>query len=327
MTINPTHSHLRQLAKDLHLGVALYRLYYRPKGFIQKCLRWGPINMVLTQRGQMQMEKAVPCLKPIELDLSVNSLEVYFLTGRKYWYQTCFCAYSMIQQTQTNLRPIIYDDGTLEQTHREEISRIFANAKIVPLESIEDRLDKHLPESKFPFLRERRRQQPLLRKLTDFHVGSQGWKLFLDSDMLFFESPTFLLNWLKSPQQPCYMIDVINAYGYSESLMFSLTKAKIPDLVNIGILGLKSEEIDWEKLEAWLKTLIEQEGTHYNVTQCLTAMLLADQSCIVAPRQEYLLMPGYKEVMKPQASLHHYVADSKPWYFRYGWRHVLHYDH
>jgi hypothetical protein len=28
-------------------------------------------------------------------------------------------------------------------------------------------------------------------------------------------------------------------------------------------------------------------------------------------------------VVAPKAVLHHYVADSKSWYFRYGWKHIL----
>jgi hypothetical protein len=97
-------------------------------------------------------------------------------------------------------------------------------------------------------------------------------------------------------------------------------------LVNIGIMGLKSEEIDWEKLEVWLKTLLEREGVCYNVTQALSAMLLAGKPCAVAPALEYLLMPDREQTLHPQAVLHHYVEKSRPCYFRYGWRHVLHRD-
>lgn len=78
-------------------------------------------------------------------------------------------------------------------------------------------------------MRERRLEQPLLRKLTDFHAGSTGWKLFLDSDMLFFHQPSFLLDWLRNPQYPCYMVDIANYYGYSNELMVSLAQAPIPD--------------------------------------------------------------------------------------------------
>lgn len=86
---------------------------------------------------------------------------------------------------------------------------------------------------------------------------------------------------------------------------------------------MKSEDIDWEKLEFWLKKLLEKEGTHYNITQGMTAMFLAGRTCDVAPKQEYLLMPSSQEATNPKAVMHHYVADSKPSYFRYGWKHIM----
>ena len=61
--------------------------------------------------------------------------------------------------------------------------------------------------------------------------------------------------------------------------MTSLTKAPIPQRVNVGICGLKSDDLDWEQLESWCKTLIEQQGTHYYQEQALIAMLMAGQSC------------------------------------------------
>lgn len=317
---------LRQLARELHLGKIFYRLYYAPKKFVQKGWSEGLINMALTYQAQLQMEKAAYHLEPVKLDASVKPLEIHFLSGRRFWYQTCFCAYSMSRQAQTNLYPVIYDDGTLEKKYAEEIQRIFPNAKIIVAKDIIARLDEYLPENKFPVLRRHRIQYPHLRKLTDIHAGSPGWKLILDSDMLFFQSPNFLLDWLKSPQQPCHMLDVASAYGYSDALMSFLTKAKIPECLNVGICGLKSEDIDWEQLEFWCKTMIEQEGTHYYQEQALTAMLLAGKSCAIAPAEQYIVMPEREEVMNPQAVLHHYVAGSKAWYFRYGWKQVLRHD-
>lgn len=317
---------LRSLVKDLHLGIILYRLYYAPKGFIQKFLRQGSINMAIDYHAQLQMEKAAYRLKPVESDALADPQEIHFLTGRKFWYQTIFCAYSMAQNTKINLRPVIYDDGSLEKKYQDEILRIFPDAKMILKQEIQERLEEYLQQSKFPYLRERRLNYPNMKKLTDIHAGLSGWKLVLDSDMLFFRSPTFLLDWLKSPQQPCHMVDVESAYGYSEALMASLTQAEIPEQLNVGICGFKSDDIDWEQLEFWCKTMIEQEGTHYYQEQALTMMLMAGKSCAVAFSQDYIVMPGREEVIQPKAVLHHYVADSKPWYFRYGWKHVFQRD-
>ncbi len=268
------------------------------------------------------MEKAAYQLKPINAE-STPPLDVHFLTGAKFWYQTCFCAYSMAQQTQHCIRPIVYDDGSLAKPYQAEIRRVFPNAIVVTQPEIDDRINQFLPEPRFPYLRERRRNYPNLRKLTDVHIGSQGWKLVLDSDMLFFQAPDFLLNWLQNPTQPCYMVDVETSYGYEIDLMTSLTGHPIADRLNVGICGLNSEDIDWEQLEYWCKTLIERQGTHYYQEQALIAMLMSSRSCAVAPADDYRVMPDQSETINPKAILHHYVADSKSWYFRYGWKHFI----
>jgi hypothetical protein len=155
--------------------------------------------------------------------------------------------------------------------------------------------------------------------LTDVHAGETGWKVVLDSDMLFHRRPDFLLDWLASPDRPCHMLDVGNCYGYSLKLMSDLAGAAIPERLNVGLIGLRSEAIDWERLEHWCGTMIEREGTHYLHEQALTAMLVAGGPRSAAPAEDYVVRPTRAETERPTAALHHYVAESKAWYFRFGW--------
>lgn len=269
------------------------------------------------------MEKAASRLTPVPNCTDQVPLDVHFLTGRRFWYQTCFCMYSMIRHSEISLRPVIHDDGTLSRRYADCILKIFPNARIIFAGEAEACLDDHLPHSKFPTLRQRRLLLPLMRKLLDVHAGSSGWKLFLDSDMLFYRRPTFLLEWLQTPARPCHMVDVGRAYGYSEQLMTSLTQAIIPERLNSGICGLNSGALDWEQLEFWCGTMLEREGSSYYQEQALTAMLMASKPCAVVPAKDYVVLPAYEEVMNPQAVLHHYVAECKVWYFRHAWKHIL----
>lgn len=323
MTTTSSQNPLQQLAKTLHLGPLLYRSYHAPKGFLKECQHKGISNMALNYWSRQQMEFAAYRLPTITADDTKETVEIYFLTGRKFWYQTCFCAYSMSQNSDINLQPVVYDDGTLEQKYVDEIRRIFPNAKIVSATEIAEQLEQSLQVKHFPYLRERRDNYPNIRKLTDVHLNSAGWKLVLDSDMLFCRRPDTLIDWLMNPTTPCYMVDTETSYGYSLKLMESLAGNKLADRVNVGICGLNSSEIDWAQLEYWCKVLIENEGTHYYQEQALVAMLMAGQKCLVVDEADYIVMPEQEEVITPQAVLHHYVADSKSWYFRYGWRHVL----
>ena len=122
---------------------------------------------------------------------------------------------------------------------------------------------------------------------------------------------------------PCYMQDVKRSYGYSDELMRSLARGDIPDAVNVGLCGLESSLIDWERLEHQCRAMIDREGAHYLQEQALTALLLTGRSAIALPRRDYIVLPSLSEGRNPTAVMHHYVAHSKRSYFQYGWQRVL----
>ena len=252
-----------------------------------------------------------------------NPLEVHLLTGRRFWYQTAFCLWTLATQSGRPISPVIYDDGTLTPEFQVPLARLFPAVRFVTRAEIVDRLDTHLPAARFPTLRERWLNYPNIRKLIDPHLGQSGWKLVLDSDLLFFRRPVFLLEWLAAPDRPLHAVDCDTFYGYSRPLLNELAGVPVADLVNVGLTGLDSAEIDWEKLEHWCRTLIERERTSYYLEQGLIAMCVAGRACAVAPTADYVTLPRLPEARDCRAVMHHYVAQSKRWYFQDNWRHVL----
>jgi rhodanese-related sulfurtransferase len=308
--------------KTLRFGLGLWRVHRFQHELKWEINRDGLLNALLSRYGRERMKMAALHLKPIATKESGEQIDIHFLTGERYWYQTAFCAYSLAQHSDVNIRPVVYDDGTLSQKYAGNLLRIFPNLKIVSVRDIEERLDEHLPHEKFPFLRQTRTHYFHLRKLTDIHAGARGWNMVFDSDMLFHRRPAFLLDWLQSPRKSFYILDIANAYEYSDALLTSLVKTVMPSCVNVGVCGLNSENIDWEQLESWGQSLVEAEGYNFFLEQALTAMYLAGKSCDVAPRDDYVVLPTREEAENPRAALHHYVADSKAWYFRFCWKHI-----
>ncbi len=304
------------------VGRLVYLGWHAPRGFLKKCAREGPLNLWLTARGRQAMERTAWHLQAAQSTAHPNDAAVYFLTGAKFWYQTAFCAHSLLAQAGRPLRVVVIDDGTLSKEQAAALARVLPGLEVIWAAETQRRLDEFLPASRFPNLRQRRLVYPHLRKLTDVHAGGTGWKLVLDSDMLFHHRPDFLLDWLESPDRPCHMMDVENAYGYSLGLMTELAGATIPDKLNVGVCGLRSDAIDWDRLEYWCGAMLEREGSHYLQEQALTAMLVASTPRAAAPAAEYVVRPARKETEQPTAVLHHYVAESKAWYFRFGWRSV-----
>ncbi|MFA5058247.1 MAG: glycosyl transferase family 2, partial [Opitutaceae bacterium] len=272
---------LPPLLRRLGAGRILYWLWHAPAGLMRNSLAaGGPVQQWITARGRRAMEQAAGALPPQEGLPARHLPELHFLTGRKFWYQTAFCLHSLQRHTGIVFRTVLHDDGTLAKDEAARLQRLFPGAEIRQRPDSDARLAALLPPPRYPHLHaERRRPYPNFLKLTDVHAGTRGWKLVLDSDMLFFRRPDFLLKWLQAPDRPLHMIDVQDSYGYPRPLLESLAGASLPARLNVGICGLRSEELDWDRLETWCWRLQEAAGTSYYLEQVLVAMLCAGRAC------------------------------------------------
>ena len=307
--------------RALSLGKVAYHLWYRPVGNLGNMIAaGGPFEMRRTERGRAAMEVAAYSLPELSGLNGPAPLELHVLTGRRFWYQTTFCLWTFARHSGRSLRPIIYDDGSLSEQFSAPLARLFPNVRFVSQEEIIDRLDVHLPVARYPALRESWINYPNIRKLIDVHVGQSGWKLVIDSDLLFFRRPSLLIEWLDSPTQPLHAVDCATSYGYTRPLLDSLAGAPVAELVNVGLTGLDGSELDWEKLEYWVRTLIQRERTTYYLEQALVAMLIAGRVCNIAPATDYVTLPRPPEARECRAVMHHYVANSKRWYFQHCWQ-------
>lgn len=305
------------------LGRALLHLYHMPVGRMRDSLRaGGPWQQRRTEQGRAAMLAAARQLPPLPAAAGAP-LTLHLLTGKNFWYQTSFCLWTLGRHTGRPLAPVIYDDGSLTPELCDELRRVAPAARFVSQAETIARLDAHLPATRFPTLRERWVNYPNIRKLTDPHAGTNGWKLVIDSDLLFFRRPQFLLDWLDAPDRPLHAVDCETSYGYSRPLLDELAGRPLADLVNVGLTGFNGGELDWERLEHWCRTLIARERTNYYLEQALIAMLVAGRSCAIAPAADYVTMPALPEARDCRAVMHHYVAASKRWYFQYNWQRAL----
>jgi hypothetical protein len=313
----------RDTLKSLGLGRAAYRLWHQPVGAVRQSIaEGGPLHQWLNARGRHAMVRAAATLPTARTAPAAALPELHFLTGKKFWYQTAFCLHALQHYSGRTFRAVLHDDGSFDAATIDQLQTLFPAAQIRRRAANDARVATALPPERFPFLHDRRKYYPNILKLTDAHAGARGWQLVLDSDMLFFRRPDFLLAWLAAPDRPLHMTDVGDAYGYPTPLLSELAGAPIPHLVNVGLTGLHSEQLDWEKIEFWCRRLIETHGTSYYLEQALIAMLLAGKNCAVAPAADYVLAPNDGECLRPRAVLHHYVGLSKRGYFRHAWRHL-----
>jgi len=310
----------RESVSRFGLGRLLYLGWYKPRAIWHRSRReGGPWQQWLDRRGRAEMERAawrLPARQPKESKCS----EVYFLTGRRFWFQTAFCCWSLARHSEDRIAPVFIDDGTFDDGLQREAMRVFPNSRVEWSKDVERRLDDCLPRNRFPRLRKQREGYVHLRKVTDVHAGRSGFRIVLDSDMLFFKRPEALMAWFEAPTQPVHMEDVQNAYGYPDEVLGALITAALPPRLNVGITGLDSSALDWNQWESWCDQLLREQGSSYYLEQALVALALAGKPAIRLARSDYLVMPDAAEAQSPTAVLHHYVDLSKRGYFRHGWR-------
>lgn len=274
-------------------------------------------------KAEDEMRKSSAQIKVIAADNDLPSLEVSFLTGKKYWHQTVFCAYSLQKHSPNPIRFIFYDDGSFTPELVRQYQAQIPISQFITLSEIEARLALTLPKEKYPYLHHKREVYKHIRKLTDVYAGNQGWKLMLDSDMLFIQSPKLMLQWLQNPSEPFHILDSETSYGFSLQIMGDLANASIKEKINVGALGLHSSMVDFDKLEYWAKTLETNHGTSYYLEQALSAMLIGNQVCTVGPSIDYIVYPTQNQVEIKAGVLHHYVDVSKKWYFQTAWKYFM----
>ncbi|MDD3180124.1 MAG: glycosyl transferase family 2 [Opitutaceae bacterium] len=311
-----------KLARQICLGRTVYRLWHFPAGLVRDSIAaGGPMEQLRNVSGARAMAHAAATLPTSRAPACSSRPELHFLTGRRFWFQTAFCLHTLQAHAGCVFHAVFHDDGSLHPADAARLRALFPEAELRTRTDNDARVAELLPPARFPTLHaERQQPYPNFLKLTDVHAGRRGWRLVLDSDMLFFRRPDFLLTWLDAPARPLCLRDVADAYGYPLTKMSALAGAPVPQQVNVGLCGLDSAKLDWEQLEFWARTLIARYGPRYYLEQALSAMLMAQHKTAMAPAVDYLLAPDEAECRTPRAVLHHYVGQSKRGYFRHAWR-------
>lgn len=310
---------LKTWLRRLGLGKAMYTLWFAPLARWRATRRIGGIRAQRAMNdAEVQMMQAAAQLSTAT-GLSGPPLIVYFLTGHRFWHQSAYCAWSLARSSGRPVQPHFFDDGSLTDSERAQLSAVFPLAVHHPRAQCLQRLQERLPQQDFPNLHLLWHTYPNIRKLIDPHLLGGNWKLVLDSDMLFFAKPVELLAWLHDPQQPVHMLDVMDAYGYPVASLEALSGARLPSRVNVGVTGLNSAALDFAELEAWCAQLIGAHGRHYFLEQALIAAWVGRSGAQALPASRYRLLAG-PDSRPGQACLDHYVADAKGVYFHQAWR-------
>lgn len=295
-------------------------LYRRPKDELRKFFAWGPRGYFFEERWKAEMEEAAKKLSPLPASEQREARDIHFLCGREHWYQAAFCAWSYQRHSRYRIRPVVTDDGTIDEEFRSWLSSVFPNVRIIDKRVCDKAFEESLPRTRYPNLHSWRERQVLFRKLTDVFGSDDEWRLLFDADMLFFAPPAEIDCALERKGKILVQRDCWETYGYSRKLTESLAGLPLPEAINIGMLLYNGGLTDWDRVEHWLGVLEAKEGRPYNVTQCTFAMLLAGRTIEVLDKEKYKVLASSPDQPVAGRIAEHYVADSKPWYYSRAWR-------
>jgi hypothetical protein len=311
---------LKVLARRVGLNHALDFVWRHPVRELRQLAQdGGPFERQRTQTGHEAMKRAALTLPAMSTPPKGAESRVHVLTGRKFWHQSVFCIASLQSVMPFRVTPVFYSDGSLDADVAASLIRVLPWSEFVSESAITDRLEEILPTGRYPTLRSRRIEYVHLRKLTDIHVFQGHWKLVADSDLLFFRRPDAIMEWFEKPHLMA-MADIVDNYGYPPEYLAALAGGSMPPRFNVGLYGLDSSIIDWDKVEYWCARQLSDFGPSYLQEQGLTAMLAAGQPARMLSDDDFVLMPDIKEGRSPGAVMHHYVNHSKRSYFQHGWR-------
>ncbi len=105
-------------------------VYRRPLDEVRRLSRWGPRAYFRIGAWMREMEDAAKKLPALPSPTSqTNPLTLWFLTGKRFWFQTAFCAWTFARHYGGLIVLNLVDDGTLGTEHERELRRLFPDVR------------------------------------------------------------------------------------------------------------------------------------------------------------------------------------------------------
>lgn len=304
-----------------------YRLWYRPRRWCDWGRTYGWRLTWHAAWGERAMAAAARRLPAAPLPQQRLATPVYCLTGRRFWHQTAFCLHSFLRQGRVSPPLCLASDGSLDSVISARLTALFPEARILGDDELDERTAAALPPAHYPTLHAHRRRFVLLRKLTDTLAGERGYRLFLDSDMLFWHQPDELLN-RAARSEPLYMADLgDDGYAVPRAVLKQRLGIEPAPGVNSGLVGAHAERVDWDLIERACKLLVAEGRDQRLLEQTLWAVVMASQEARPLDAGDYRLVidpPGLRAVLAAgRPALLHYAWHARLPYLAHEWRHYV----
>ena len=246
--------------------------------------------------------------------LEPGPCEIHVLTHQGDWLNLIWTLKSFYFQSQLRYPLCIHDDGTLESEARQTLAHHFPDARLILRAEADDVVLPTLVD--YPRCRAFRETNHLSPKVFDFrHYLESEQMLLLDSDVLFYESPTELLRRIADPQFRLNSVnrDVETAYTVDIDDIEERFGFRMVERFNsgLGVIQRDSLRLDWAEEFLAVPEII---GHFWRIEQTLFALLSCRFGVELLPEEYDVFLDG--EVGRRPSR--HYVGSIRHLMYREG---------
>lgn len=201
-----------------------------------------------------------------------HTCEIHVFTCAKDWLNLIWTLKTFYYYSNRHYALCIHDDGTLTEENRETLQYHFPNARIIDRPSADTRVLEELKD--YPHCLEFRKTNHLAPKVFDFASYLESNRmLLLDSDILFFQEPTVLLERIEDPN---YLLNTVNsdvesAYTVDPKEVKEKYNFEVIERFNSGLGLIHKASINFAWIEEFL-TLPNIIGHFWRIEQTLYAL-------------------------------------------------------
>jgi hypothetical protein len=252
--------------------------------------------------------------------LTDKTCEIHVLTCHRDWLDLIWSLKSLFAVCEYRFRVCIHEDGTVPPDGIAALQHHFPDARVIRRNEADETVRPMLRQ--YPRCQGLRNANTLSLKVFDFAVYLDSDRLFLlDSDVLFIERPTVLLQRITDPQYKYNSLNRDWGMGYSlqPEIAESMVEFNVQSHINSGLGLMHQQSYEFTRFEEWL--LLPGILSHpHRIEQTLVGLACS--------RFGHQFLPKDYDVMLqrtgPAQIVKHYTGPIRHLMYREGLDRVLH---
>ncbi|MCC5805494.1 MAG: hypothetical protein JJU00_04110 [Opitutales bacterium] len=244
--------------------------------------------------------------RPAAADKPPEKVSVHVLTGEYDWRYAAWMLASWFHFTERNWPVFIHDDGSLPPEAVFLYATILPEATVITRARSDAEVDAAL-EGRPLCIKGRHFYNPSLKFFDTRHYAPHDRLIILDSDVLFFQRPSLLLDWVDGRSGGfMFMHDVADASALDKETVRRTLGMDLMECVNSGMCFLPKSLIDLDFTERCLAETELLQTTRWTFEQTLFALCASRNADgrLLPKTYELTLNPA----MRPDSVARHYVG-------------------